>query len=368
MKKKVMKKALAGMLATTMVLGTSMMVLAQTGAATGSGGGTGTGSFEGHVDKDVVAVTLPTDSNTTTFSYKMDPEGLIAATNNAKYSTETFEPGANVYFKSTAGTYTWAKDSDRLKVINKGTVDVDVTITAKTDSNANLTMSTTKTFESTDTAAKLYLGLQVANQTEAAIDTTDTAGKVSVGLKGNGDNYEITAVDGGGYGYTAKAGVPDTAWNSFEFGLTGACNPYGDYSATGLDGSNVTITWAYAVRADDSSATLLDANAVADAAPSIATAEYTATSGSPVTVTVNLGAGEKAAEGIASIRNMANNTDVPAARYTLSGTTLTIDSTFITNNMSFINSANGLNLRVTFDDTDKTTATITLKPAPATTE
>ena len=44
MKKKVMKKALAGMLATTMVLGTSMMVLAQTGTGTGSGGGTGTGS------------------------------------------------------------------------------------------------------------------------------------------------------------------------------------------------------------------------------------------------------------------------------------------------------------------------------------
>lgn len=364
MKKKVMKKALAGMLATTMVLGTSMVVLAQTGAATGSGSGTGTGSFEGHVDKEVVAVTLPTDSNTTTFAYKMDPEGLIAATNNAKYSTDTFEPGANVYFKSTAGTYTWAKDSDKLKVINRGTVDIDVTITAKTAANNDVAMSTDKTFQDTDKAAKLYLGLQVANQPEVAIDTTDTAGKVTVGLKGNGDNYEITSVDGGGYGYTAKTGVPDTAWNSFEFGLTGTCNPNGDYSAENLNGSNVTVTWSYAVRdSENSSAPLLDANAVADAAPSIATTNYTATSGSPVAVTLNWGAGDKVATNVSNIRVLNNNTTMSSARYSISGNTLTLDSTFITNNMSLINSANGLRLSVVFNDTDATAVTITLTAA-----
>lgn len=362
MKKKVMKKALAGMLATTMVLGTSMMVLAQTGDATGTGSGTGTGAFEGHVDKDVVVVTLPTDNDTATFAYKMDPEGLIAATNNAKYSTSSFEAGANVYFQS--ATDTWTKDSAKLKVTNKGTVDVDVTVTAKTDANANLEMSTTKTFESTDTDAKLYLGLLVANQAEVAIDTTDTAGKVTVGLRGNGENYEITSVDGGGYSYTAKAGVSDTAWNSFEFGLTGACNPNGDYSAAGLAGSKVTVTWSYAVRADDSSATLLDANAVADAAPSIATTEYTVASGNALSIPVSLGGGNKAATSIANVRNLNSNADIPAARYSFVGNTLTIDSTFITNNMNIINSANGLKLKVIFNDTAKTAFTITVTAAP----
>lgn len=362
MKKKIFKKTLAGMLATTMVLGMSMTALAVTGTTSGSGSGTGTGSFEGHVDKDVVAVTLPTDSNTTTFAYKMDPEGLIAATNSAKYSGQTFEPGANVYFQS--ATNTWTKDSAKLKVINKGTVDVDVTVAAKTDANSEVAMSTTKTFESTDTAAKLYLGLQVANQAEVAIDTTDTAGKVTVGLKGNSANYEITSVEGGGYGYTAKAGVPDTAWNSFEFGLTGICNPNGNYSANGLAGSNVTVTWSYAVRATDSSATLLDGNAVADAAPSIATTTYTATSGSPLDVTVNFGGGDKAATKIASVTNVNANTAVPTTRYSVSGSTLTLDATFITNNMSLISSANGLKLKVVFNDTAKTAVVITLTPAP----
>lgn len=358
MRKKMMKKAMAGTLAVTMALGMSMTAFAVTGDTTGSGSGTGTGAFEGHVDKEVVAVTLPTDSNTTTFAYKMDPEGLIAATNSAKYSGQSFEEGANVYFQSAENT--WTKNSAKLKVINRGTVDVDVTVAAKTDANSNITMSTTKTFESTDTAAKLYLGLLVANQPEVAVDTTDTAGKVTVGLKGNSANYGITLVDGGGYGYTAKADIPETAWNSFEFGMTGACNPNGDYSATGLGGSNVTVTWSYAVREDDSSATLLEANAVADAAPGIAVTEYEATTGNPVDVTVNLGAGEKAAEGIKNIRNMANNTIVPEARYSLNGNTLTIDSIFVTNNMPFIN--NGLELKIVFDDPDSTEVTITLNP------
>lgn len=358
MRSKKLKKVLAGTLVTTMVLGMSMTTFAQTGVATGSGGGTGTGTFEGHVDKDVVAVTLPTDNNTTTFAYKMDPEGLIAATNNAKYSGQSFEAGANVYFQSAANT--WSKDSEKLKVINKGTVDVDVTVAAKTAANTNVEMSTTKTFEDTDTDAKLYLGLQVANQTEVAIDTTETAGKVTVGLKGNGENYEITSTDGGGYGYTAKTGVPDTAWNSFEFGITGACNPKGDYSATGLAGSDITVTWSYAVRASDSSAPMLTANAVADAAPSIATTTYTATTGTALPVTVNFGAGDKAAEGIASITNVNGNTAVPTTRFSLSGTTLTFDATFITNNMKFVNTDDGLKLKITFNDTAKTAVTITV--------
>lgn len=356
MRSKVFKKTLAVTLAATMTLGMSMTVFAQTGDATGSGSGTGTGSFEGHVDKDVVAVTLPTDSNTTTFAYKMDPEGLIASTNNAKYSGATFESGANVYFQSE--TNTWTKDSAKLKVINKGTVDVDVTVAAKTDANDKVAMSTDKTFQSDDTAAKLYLGLKVANQAEVAVDTTDTAGKVTVGLKGNEDNYEITAVDGGGYGYTAKSGVPDTAWNSFEFGLTGACNPNGDYSASGLTGSNVTVTWSYAVRATDSTATLLDANAVADAAPSIATTSYTLTADTAVDIPVSLGGGNLKATTVSKVTDASGNAVEKGAQWTYSEGKVTFTA-------SRVNALLGAKVdkvyTIHFDDTAKTKINVTLK-------
>lgn len=361
MRRKIFKKALAGTLTATMMIGMSVPTFAVTGTTTGSGSGSGTGAFEGHVDKDVVVVTLPTDNDTTTFAYKMDPEGLIAATNSVKYSDSTFEPGANVYFQS--ATNTWTKDSAKLKVTNKGTVDVDVTVTAKTDANSNVAMSTTKTFESTDTDAKLYLGLQVANQAEVAVDTTDTAGKVTVGLKGNGDNYEITSVEGGGYGYTAKSGVPDTAWNSFEFGLTGACNPNGNYSASGLAGSNVTVTWSYAVRADDSSATLLDANAVADAAPSVEMKTYTMTGGQDVLVDINLGAGNLGA------------TDVTSVSYVVSGKTYSFasgefsvenDKLVLSHSKTdvFVNSGvKNREVTIKFDDAANTTGKIILTTA-----
>ena len=270
-----------------MVLGMGTTAFAQTGDATGTGNGTGTGSFEGHVDKDVVAVTLPT-ADVNTFSYKMDPEGLIAATNKDKYPDASFEEGKNVYFLS--GEDTWTSDSAKLKVVNKGTVDVDVTVVAKTAENTNVAMSTSDTFAENDTDAKLYLGLKIADKAAVAVDTTDTAGKVTVGLHGNEENYEVTSADSG-YAYTVKTGVPDTAWNSFEFGLTGACNPNGDYSAAGLTGSDVTVTWSYAVREDDSTADMLDANATSEAAPSIATTSYTYTAGAAVEVPVNLGSG-----------------------------------------------------------------------------
>lgn len=350
MKKKVMKKALAGMLATTMVLGTSMMVLAQTGDATGTQTGTGTGTFEGHVDKDVVAVTLPT-STSTTFSYKMDPEGLIAATNHAKYSDASFEDGANVYFLSKTGT--WTKDSEKLRVINKGTVDVDVTVEAKTAANSNLTMAEDANFAESDTAAKLYLGLKVADKSAVAVKTDDT-GKLTVGLKGNDKNFEITSTDSG-YAFTAKSGVADTAWNSFEFGLTGACNPKGDYSTTGLTGSDVTVTWSYAVRADDSVADVITPNAVDKAAPSIATTEYSLTADTPVTVNVSLGGGDLAATKVTAVMN--GSTALPADAWTFENGVLTITAARVN---TLVNANLSKTYTVVFNDTAKTKINIVL--------
>lgn len=293
MKSKTFKKALAGMLATTMVLGMSMSAFA---ADETTGNVTGSGDFEGHVSKEVVAVTLPTDVDASTFAYKMDPEGLIPATDNVKYADATFEEGANVYFQSATNTYT--KDSAKLKVVNRGTADVDVTVKAEVADNANIAMADSETFSGTD--AELYLGLKVADKDAVAVKTsTDGGVEKVVGLKGKSDNFEIT-YDGTQYGYTPKAGVPETAWNSFEFGLTGACNPDGDYSADALTASAVTVTWSYAKRADDSTADMLDENAVADAAPSIATKTYSVTTDTAFNVPVSLGAGSLAAEGVSS--------------------------------------------------------------------
>ncbi len=355
MKNQKIKKLLAGMLAATMVLGMGTTVFAQTGNATGSGNGTGTGSFEGHVDKEVVAVTLPT-AEAATFNYKMDPEGLIAATNQSKYPNASFEAGKNVYFLS--GENTWTADSAKLKVVNKGTVDVDVTVVAQTAANDKVAMSTTSTFGADDTAAKLYLGLKVADKAAVAVDTTNTAGKIAVGLRGNEENYEVTSTESG-YAYTAKTGVPDTAWNSFEFGLTGACNPKGDYSAADLAGSDVTVTWSYAVRADDSTADLLAANAVSDAAPSIVTKSYQMTANTPIDIAVNLGGGDLAATAVSRIMDPSGAFDYLSGGYA----SYDADSKKITLSASMVDACiagNVSSVNVIFNDDESTSVTVEL--------
>ena len=67
-----LRKLMVGTLAVTMVLGSSMTVFAeeQTGNATG------TGTSVGHLDKEVLTVTLPTGTDNT-FDYYVDPERVI---------------------------------------------------------------------------------------------------------------------------------------------------------------------------------------------------------------------------------------------------------------------------------------------------
>lgn len=305
MRRKIFKKVLAGTLAATMVLGMSMTAFA---ADENSGSGTGAGDFEGHVNRKIMMVTLPTAKNTT-FAYKMDPEGLIPATESAKYEEgTTFEEGANVYFLSSEKNYT--KDSEKLKVINKGTADVDVTVKAEIADDTQIKMAADTTgFTADNKEAQLYLGLKVADKAAVAVKKTGATdgAQVVVGLKGRTDNFEITYKDNA-YGYTAKTGVPDTAWNWFEFGLTGACNPNGDYSATGLAASNVTVTWSYAEHPTTGGAEMLAENAVDNAAPSVETKTYTMTVGQDVLIDISLGAGDLGATGVSSVSYVAAGT------------------------------------------------------------
>lgn len=356
MKNKMLKRTLAGMLATTMVLSMATVAFAEDPT---SGTGSGTGSFEGHVKKDVTKVTLPTAS-ADTFAYKMDPEGLIAATNNANYSGASFEKDANVYFLSSANTYT--KDSAKLKVVNKGTADVDVTVTAKMDAeNDKIAMADSGTFAEDDTAAKLYLGLIVANkQAEAVTASDDSTASVTVGLRGNTDNYEIKA-NGTSYEYTAKEGVADTAWNSFEFGLTGACNPKGDYSDEALAASNVTVTWSYA--AHDDATELLAANAVSKAAPSIAVTEYKLQADTPVTIKVNLGGEELAATKVSSVKN--GSTALATSDWSYADGVVTITASKVN---AIITGKTAKTYTVVFNDTAKTSVNIKLDPTEAITD
>lgn len=358
------KKVLAAVLAGTMVLGMGMTAFAEDPAGTGST--TGDGEFEGHVEKNVLEVALPTvATGDKTFAYTMDPEGLIAATEGAKDKTASFEDGATVYFQSADKTYT--KNSAKLKAVNKGTVDADVTVTAETATNNDIAMASSSTFEADNKNAELYLGLQVANQTEVAVKASgdSTPASVSVGLKGVADNYQVKYDEATKkYSYAKKDGLPDTAWNSFEFGLTGACNPKGSYAAENLAAPDVTVTWSYVKRADNSGADMLDENKTMDAAPSVVTTTADLTSGQPLEISVNLGAGSKKATGISGITfvntSLGTTNTVADSKYSYADGKITFIADWVTAQITAIGSGNTRTYTVTFDDSASTTGTFTV--------
>lgn len=348
------KKIMAGMLTTMMVLGMTATVFAEEASSTG-GSVDGSGTFEGHVDKDVVSVTLPTAA-ATTFAYTMDPEGLIAATEGKKYPDATFEEDANVYFLSAENTYT--KESAKLKVVNKGAVDVNVTVKASVPSDGKVTMSETNTFtDANDKVAKLYLGLNVTGQAEQDITTTADDSKITVGLKGKADNYEVT-YNGSKYTYSIKDGTPETAWNSLEFWLTGACNPYGNYGAEDMKASDVTVTWSYEKRPSEDSNPYVDENATTAKAPFIATTNYEMTASTPVEIPVDFGSGNLAATSVAHV--YWNSTDVLGSTVTYTEGKLTLAAASVN---YFISHPSEAMLKVVFDDTAATEVEITLTQA-----
>lgn len=295
------KRMLAFVLAGTMTFGMGLTAFAAETTPVTSGGGTGAGELEGHVDKSVLSVTLPTDSDTTTFKYTIDPEGLIAETQAAKYPGTTYASDTGVYFQTSDKNYT--DKSAKLKVTNVGSVDADVTVAVSVAEGSGITAMKASNGFTEGGAQELYLGLLVNTGAAEAVTGFGDSGKLSktVGLKGRPANFEVQYKDSK-YVYAAKDGVADTAWNSFEFGLEGACNKKGDYSADNFAVPTVTVTWSYAAHPTTGGADMLPENATDEAGPSIATTQYNYDRTATFDIVTNFGAGEKAATAIKSVK------------------------------------------------------------------
>lgn len=316
------KKVLAGFLATSMVLGSSMVAFA---APPETGTTSGTGELEGTVDTEVYVVVLPTISTPdTTFNFILDPEGLIAKTNAARYN-KTFEEGATLFFENANGTTDYSSTSDALVVTNKSSIPVDVKLEATIADATGITLTDDKTFAG-DTDASIYLALTDGTNTKPL---TDAGVELTSKLEYDTDAYEMkwdaTANAGSGaYVYeltdAAKAQA-NTDFPQYSFKLTGASNAAGDWSALASAAPKVNVTWTVDKHVE-----------AAEAAPSIATKTYSMTSGSPVAVNVSLGAGSLAATGIASITYTSSSgasRTMATSDYSLNGNTLTFSANYI---------------------------------------
>lgn len=241
------KKWMAVALATTMVLGSTITVFAADGdenTPATSGSTVGAGTSEGHVDKHVINVILPTVAEgSNPFAYTMDAERLIQETDGGKYAGATFptaESDTGVYFLT--GTNTYANTSAALKVVSKSSVDVKLTVEVTvTSADTDITLVDAAP-ASTVTEPQLYLGLKVGSS-ETAIKKGETISK-EVTIQGKDENF-VTKVESGVYVYAEKTpgeGEAALTWNEETISLTGAVSKA---SAKNLTAPTLTVTWRY---------------------------------------------------------------------------------------------------------------------------
>lgn len=242
-----LRRLMAGTLAATMVLGSSMMVFAadpQTGSATGSG------ESIGHVDKEVLAVTLPTegDALNQTFAYKVDPERVIDLAGKLTDDTAVTKNADGVYFKNKDNTY--SSSSDEVEFEGKNSVAVDVSVKAEVTASAggkDIALVADDAALTAATTPALLMNLTVGTETKAITSDGATA---QAKLEGVPDNFAVT-VEGGAYKYSAKADA--TGWKTTTVKLSGKTNNMDVPSD--MTAPQIKLTWTVAKHEDYTDAT-----------------------------------------------------------------------------------------------------------------
>lgn len=247
MSKKNFKRIVALTMAATMTVGSAMTVFAaDTGDTPTAGVSEGTGSYEGGKMKyPTLSVTLPTIP-AGIYDYIADPNGLISATSNEKYTGATFTGTTGIFFETDTDTY--SEKSAAKTVTNENAQDIDVTVKLeqKTAGDAIIKYAESATFEATDKENKLYLAVtdDAATNPNVAALTATGAAVVKTTVAGVPENYDpgYNSTDGK-YEYTKKTnGLAD--WNDCSFILTGAVNKNATWGDD-VTFPTIKVTWSY---------------------------------------------------------------------------------------------------------------------------
>lgn len=299
------KTGLAVMLVAVMIMGSTFTTAA---AAENSGNTRGAGTSEGHVEKKITNVELPTVSDGNAFDYTIDPERLIQETQNARYEDYTFPTKSSdtgVYFLTADKVY--GNESKALTVTNKSSHDIDLTVTAKASTGSkDIALTDSKAITGSD--PQLYLGLKSGSETKAV---NAEGVSITTSVKGKADNFETRYVSAdSAYKYVEKDNA--TGWATTSISMEGACNE-ADITSD-LTAPTVDVTWKFE-------------ETPTDVAPSVAPTSYTMRTGVATQVNVNLGAGSKAATSIGSVtykNSTGANTPLATSNYTFRDGKLTI--------------------------------------------
>jgi len=287
--KKTFKRFLAFAMVAVLMANPMSALAAETTEETTSpaiGSADASGDVEGFVDTTIFKVVLPTSAEGT-FDFKMDPQGLIAATSGEAYTGATFEDDATVFFNTASSDASgdYKSTSNYIEVLNRGTVAVNVSVEATVTGLDKIAMaSSDAAFTSGDAAVpELYLAFIASGDCtsgDAAANTTPiltTGSKTSATIEAtmpaaSADFYEFNYASGE-YTFDLKADKASgdaTIFPDYSFALTGACNSEADWTDAKNEVPDVQVIW-----------TLEDA----ESGPQDITVTKTASSTAAITVT-----------------------------------------------------------------------------------
>lgn len=245
MSKRDFKKFVAAALATTMVFGSAITAFADNSAV-------GEGSYEGgEIKYPILQVTLPTIPEDA-YDYIADPNGLIDLTDAAHYEGATFTGDTGIYFQADSTKAAYSETSEALTVTNENAQDLDVTVKLEVSKkgDAIITYADSASFETEDTANKLYLAVgsvSGGDLAETVALSASGAATITTTVAGVPDNYEPKYVSGNGYTYEKKGDA--SGWNDCSFALTGALNKNAKWGDE-VNFPEITVTWSYKEHTD----------------------------------------------------------------------------------------------------------------------
>ena len=311
MNAKRIKKLLTVVLTTSMVVGCTVTAFADAGV------GEGAGTYEGGEMKyPTLSVTLPTIPSGT-YDYIADPNGLIAATDAAKYDAE-FTGTSGIFFKTTdADDDTDATYTDKSKaqtVTNENAQDIDVTVKLeqKTAGSDIIKYADSATFEEADKENKLYLAVtdDAASDAKVAALSSTGAATLTTTVAGIPGNYKPNYDEDDGYGYVFIGDEDDdfTEWNECSYILTGALNTNATWGDE-VTFPEIKVTWSYKEHTD-----------------AYVSSENIGASG----VTLSLPTGVTISSVVLNKAADTNVTLTAGNTYNISGTTLTLKDVLVT--------------------------------------
>ena len=252
MKNMKLKRFVTIILAVSMVLGSTVMAMADTATLSGNA------TYEGHLEKKVFSVTLPT-SAADAFDFKFDPESLISDTHNARYSGENFETGKTVYFKNETdpADVKWTDTSTTVSAASASSVSVDLVATITVTSANGITFVSQNSILESDTNPNLYLAFvdEADTSNPAIVQTSGTELKAVYNktIDAVAANKFTTSWNGAEYVYQADTDdgkLADADKERISMHMTGAANTTADWSGITAQ-PQIEVVWAMTEHSDE---------------------------------------------------------------------------------------------------------------------